>query len=67
MSEVAKAEKHVIIIDGNLSGDIPPKAKCTCGWETEPNSKLMDLGTAAFNHRDETGHGLRNSTFGMSD
>ena len=58
-------EKHVIAMTG--SSRETPWVECTCGWKTEPTSEIMKLGTAAFNHRDETGHGLRNSTFGMND
>lgn len=37
----------------------PPRAMCSCGWDTPPNSNLLELGTAAFQHRDDTGHQLR--------
>lgn len=37
----------------------PPHAECSCGWASEPTGDLHALGTAAFNHRDETGHDLR--------
>lgn len=50
----------------NKSGDIislasgrPPRASCTCGWQTEPSTDLYDLGKAAFIHKDKTGHELR--------
>lgn len=56
-------ENYIIRIDGDLRSDIPPKAVCTCGWETEPNAKLAELGSAAFDHREETGHGLRKTEY----
>lgn len=37
----------------------PPRAKCTCGWDVPPNEDLFELGLAAFQHRDDTGHQLR--------
>ncbi|ADD80984.1 gp093 [Rhodococcus phage ReqiPepy6] len=37
----------------------PPRAMCSCGWDTPPNENLIELGTAAFGHRDDTGHQLR--------
>lgn len=50
---------ETIYIDGDVMTEVPPRAKCTCGWETEPMSELNILGRLAFEHRDETGHGLR--------
>lgn len=52
-------ENYTIWIDADMRSDVPPKAKCTCGWETEPTSELGTLGRLAFEHRDVTGHGLR--------
>lgn len=37
----------------------PPRALCSCGWETEPTENLFDLGAAAFDHAASTGHVLR--------
>lgn len=56
----AKAAKdaegeHVI----RLGVGRPPKAQCSCTWETDPMEDLFALGTAAFDHARETGHVLR--------
>lgn len=37
----------------------PPKAMCSCGWETDPTENLFELGVAAFDHSADTGHVLR--------
>lgn len=48
---------HVITLN---VGD-PPSAGCTCGWKSPASDRLNDLGKAAFEHRDESGHVLRQS------
>ena len=58
-SPTQSGRDETIYIDADMTTDVPPKAKCTCGWETEPTSELNVLGRLAFEHRDETGHGLR--------
>ena len=65
MSDLMEKDRHVISMQG--SSTETPWVECTCGWKAGPSTELMELGSAAFNHRDETGHGLRNSTFGMHD
>lgn len=52
---ISKNTKHII----SLGVGKPPKAQCTCGWSTEPSTDLYNLGRAAFEHRDKTGHQLR--------
>jgi hypothetical protein len=39
----------------------PPSAGCTCGWKSPASDNLHELGKAAFEHRDESGHVLRQS------
>ncbi|ADD81091.1 gp093 [Rhodococcus phage ReqiPoco6] len=52
----ANEDKPFII---SLGVGSPPRAKCTCGWDVPPNEDLYVLGVAAFQHRDDTGHQLR--------
>lgn len=57
---IVDGKDHEITIEGRANSTAaPPKASCTCGWEYGPSQSLMALGTAAFDHRDKTGHGLR--------
>ena len=65
MRDLMGQDMNVISMKG--SSKELPWVECTCGWKTEASKELMLLGTAAFNHRDETGHGLRNNSFGMGD
>lgn len=58
-------DRHVISMQG--SSTETPWVECTCGWKTEATTELMLLGTAAFKHRDETGHGLRHVADGAGD
>lgn len=55
--EMVKVE--TIYIEGKIHSDNLPKAKCTCGWETEENDNLLKLGLAAKQHALDTGHQLR--------
>lgn len=69
MAKTAKKPKSVIeaIKDTNsgkpniirIGFGKPPRAECSCGWSTEPSEDLFKLGVAAFQHRNDTGHQLR--------
>lgn len=50
---------HVITLEGDLRGDVPPSVMCTCKWSYGPSTKLMELGVAAKEHSELTGHQLR--------
>lgn len=59
---------YVITLEGRPRSDQPdPIVKCTCGWQFGPSDSMMALGTMAFNHRDETGHELRDHSDGVKD
>lgn len=62
---MANTTEHLITLEGSSAKT--PKSVCTCGWEFGPSEKLLDLGLQAMNHSAETGHAMRQHTFGMSD
>lgn len=51
--------QYLITLEGKLSSDIPPKAVCGCGEESEPNTDLYKLGIWAKRHQNKTGHLMR--------
>lgn len=54
-----KPKVEIITLVGNLRDDNPPHIECTCGYKTEPSSRLLELGNLAKKHAIETGHKLR--------
>lgn len=51
--------QEIIRLDRDFHTDNPPYAVCTCGWKTEPNELIMELGKQAQEHAIKTGHKLR--------
>jgi hypothetical protein len=51
--------QYMITLQGDLRSDVPPKVVCGCGWEEGPDANLVNLGVAAKQHFEETGHILR--------
>ena len=50
-------QTEIITLDVDFNSGEPPKAVCSCGWETKPNPKLMELGVAAREHEENNiGH-----------
>lgn len=56
----AKHKNYIITLQNNRRAGLPPNAICECGWMSEPNESLTQLGREAKRHSVQTGHKLRN-------